>query len=222
MNNEKIVTSDGSPTLFSKEFGCAYRSVHGAVAECQHVYINTGMLHQAEMRSEMNVLEIGFGTGLVTFMTFLETEFRDIQVNYTAYEGYPITLAEAESLQYPELLTALDNTKDFAFLHTSDWNMEHKISEKFSFKKKLKQFENLNELDTFDVIYFDPFAPNANPYLWSDVYMTKLFNSMRYNGVLTTYCAQGEAKRAMKRAGFMIEALPGANGKREMTRATKI
>ncbi len=221
MDNEKIVTSDGSNTLFSKEFGCAYRSVHGAVDECQHVYINAGLLHQSEKQTEINVLEIGFGTGLVAFMAFLETQNRNLKVNYTGYEGYPISLSEAESLQYPTLLSAEKNEETFSFFHTSNWDQQHQVNANFSFLKKLAKFEDLNEINTFDVVFFDPFAPNANPYLWSDVYLSKIYASMKNNGVLTTYCAQGEAKRAMKRAGFSVERLPGANRKREMTRATK-
>jgi tRNA U34 5-methylaminomethyl-2-thiouridine-forming methyltransferase MnmC len=36
-----------------------------------------------------------------------------------------------------------------------------------------------------------------------------------------TYCAQGEFKRTLKKAGFQVEKLQGPPGKREMTRALK-
>ncbi|MEP4661820.1 MAG: MnmC family methyltransferase, partial [Nonlabens ulvanivorans] len=41
-------------------------------------------------------------------------------------------------------------------------------------------------------------------------------------GILTTYCAQGQARRNMQEAGFIIERLPGPPGKREMLRGRKM
>ena len=222
MANDLYVTQDGSNTLFSKEFGFTYRSKFGAVQECQHIYIDAGLRLKSVVQQHINVLEIGFGTGLNAYMTYLEAQKRNLFINYIAYEGFPVTLAEAMSMDYPAMLQDSEGTIVFEKLHTSEWNYPNEMSSNFTFKKMLERFENLDEIATFDVVYFDPFAPDANPFLWSDAFFTKIYDSMRPNGILTTYCAQGEAKRAMKRAGFTVERLPGANGKREMTRAVKL
>ena len=49
----------------------------------------------------------------------------------------------------------------------------------------------------------------------------KMYEAIRENGVLVTYCAKGSARRAMQAVGFSVERIPGPPGKREMLRATK-
>ena len=91
----------------------------------------------------------------------------------------------------------------------------------FSFHKKQSRFEELCYQNAFDVIYFDAFAPNAQPELWEEEILQIMYNALKENGVLTTYCAKGVVKRCLKGVGFMIESLKGPPGKREMTRAVK-
>jgi len=77
------------------------------------------------------------------------------------------------------------------------------------------------EKGAFDLIYFDAFAPSAQPELWSDRVFENMYRVLANGGMLTTYCAKGVVKRTMKAAGFEVEALPGPPRKREMTRAWK-
>jgi tRNA U34 5-methylaminomethyl-2-thiouridine-forming methyltransferase MnmC len=69
------------------------------------------------------------------------------------------------------------------------------------------------------VVYYDAFAPDKQPGVWSQEMFDKLFLSMSQGGVLTTYCAKGSVRRMMQQAGFTVERIPGASGKREMLRA---
>ena len=71
------------------------------------------------------------------------------------------------------------------------------------------------------LIYFDAFAPSAQPELWTDEVFEKMFKILAKGGCLVTYCAKGVVKRSMKAAGFEVERLPGPPRKREMTRAWK-
>ena len=80
----------------------------------------------------------------------------------------------------------------------------------------------MNYKEDFDIIYFDAFAPGAQPELWGEEIISRMYNFLKPGGVLTTYCAKGVVKRCLKSAGFSIEALPGPIGKRELTRALKI
>jgi tRNA U34 5-methylaminomethyl-2-thiouridine-forming methyltransferase MnmC len=73
----------------------------------------------------------------------------------------------------------------------------------------------------FDIIYYDAFAPNAQPELWEEPMLMRMYDALQSGGVLTTYCAKGAFKRSLKKIGFTVEALPGPKGKREMTRAIK-
>jgi tRNA U34 5-methylaminomethyl-2-thiouridine-forming methyltransferase MnmC len=69
------------------------------------------------------------------------------------------------------------------------------------------------------VVYFDAFAPEKQPEVWSPELFSRIFSSMNPGGILTTYCAKGSIRRMMQETGFTVERIPGASGKREMLRA---
>lgn len=219
-----FLTEDGSHSVYSDELGVSYHSKHGAIQETQHVFINAGLnyiLQQSPL--EINILEIGFGTGLNAFMTFLESESRAIPIiiNYFAIEAYPLSLEQVFDLNYVEQLDAVSYGDIFLKMHSSDWSKVHPLSKKFNFQKLLMNFEDIDFYNHIDLIYFDAFAPDVQPQLWEENLMAKMFNALRLQGVLTTYCAKGVVKRTLKSVGFFIESLPGPPGKREMTRAIK-
>ena len=218
--NNIFITEDGSHSMLSKEHGVSYHSKHGAIQETQHVFINAAFRHKLPATS-LSILDIGFGTGLNAYMTFLETKKMQIVVNYTAIEAYPISLDAARALNYSTLLKQ-NSPDDFLKLHELDWEKKHPISDFFIFTKNKKRLESLDFNNQFDLIYFDAFAPNSQPELWQENILRKMFEALKVGGVLTTYCAKGVVKRTFKKVGFAIEAIPGPPGKREMTRAIKI
>ena len=82
-------------------------------------------------------------------------------------------------------------------------------------------FQDIDYHNHFDLIYFDAFAPKAQPELWEHPIMEKMYAALKPGGVLVTYCAKGAVKRTMKSVGFVVKAMPGPPGKREMTHCTK-
>ena len=74
---------------------------------------------------------------------------------------------------------------------------------------------------TYDLIYFDAFAPDKQPELWTLEQFENLYQSLNEGGVLVTYSAKGEVKRNLREAGFSIERLAGPPPKRHVIRATK-
>jgi tRNA U34 5-methylaminomethyl-2-thiouridine-forming methyltransferase MnmC len=92
----------------------------------------------------------------------------------------------------------------------------------FSLKKEIKDFLAWHPEQEYDVVYFDAFAPSTAPQLWTTECFRKLASAMRTGAVLVTFCAKGEVKRSMRESGFLVERLPGAPGKREMTRAVRL
>jgi tRNA U34 5-methylaminomethyl-2-thiouridine-forming methyltransferase MnmC len=218
--DEIYITADGSHSIQSEQFGVGYHSKHGAIDEAYHVFINAALRFKAVVQKDIQIMEIGFGTGLNAFVTFLEAEKRNLQISYTAIEAFPIKLEQVKSLNYPSLLNP-NYQALFLQMHEADWNKEIQIHEQFSLEKKLIKFEEIDFENKFDIIYFDAFAPNAQPELWSENIMRKMYLALKENGILTTYCAKGIVKRTMKSVGFTVEALPGPPHKREMTRALK-
>lgn len=216
-----ILTNDGSQSVFSEKYGVTYHSKFGAVTESAHVFIAAGLRYKAVVQREISILETGFGTGLNAFMTWLEAERRNLKINYLGLETFPISETEAASLDYPLALNCPEREQDFLALHRCNWSATQSFSEDFIFEKRHTRIEEFEQPDAFDLIYFDAFAPQAQPELWTEEVFARMFNSLKPDGVLVTYCAQGHFKRTLKKVGFTVERLQGPPGKREMTRALR-
>jgi tRNA U34 5-methylaminomethyl-2-thiouridine-forming methyltransferase MnmC len=221
MSNKIITTSDGSHSILSEKFGVAYHSIHGAIQETQHVFIDAGLAYQAQRKSEISILEIGWGTGLNSYMTLLESEKRKSPIHYTTIEAYPISLEQAKELNYAENLQQED-AQSFLQLHELEWEKLHTISPYFNFTKHQMLFEKIDFTNQFDIIYFDAFAPNAQAEFWEEDFLSQMYQSLQKGGILVTYCAKGSFKRALKAVGFTVESIPGPPMKREMVRAVKV
>jgi tRNA U34 5-methylaminomethyl-2-thiouridine-forming methyltransferase MnmC len=222
MEDSKLfITDDGSHSIYSKKYGVSYHSKFGALEESQHVFINAALRFKAVIQQKISILEIGFGTGLNTFVTFFEAKKRNLIIDYKAVEAYPISIKQAEQLNYSNLLEPEESSDVFMKLHQAPWNTPFKLNEQFIIEKILKRFQVIDFDNQFDIIYFDAFAPDAQPELWSEDILAKMYKALLPDGILVTYCAKGSVKRSLKGVGFTVEALPGPPRKREMTRATK-
>ncbi len=218
MSNQIINTRDGSHSIQSEKFGVSYHSIHGAIQETQHVFIDAGLNQKKELET-ISILEIGMGTALNIYMTWLENHELNRQIQFVSYEAYPIRIEQAESLNYPSIFN--QPTDSFLQFHQLEWNIGHQLSNGFHFTKYQKDFQEINDVEQYDIIYFDAFAPNAQAEFWEEPFLAKMFNALKPAGILVTYCAKGSFKRALKGVGFQVEKLPGPPGKREMTRAIK-
>tara|TARA_Y100000385_G_C12889624_1_gene549396 strand:- start:143 stop:820 length:678 start_codon:yes stop_codon:yes gene_type:complete len=216
------ITNDGSSTLFLPLLNEHYHSIHGAIQESVHVFIKNGIQKIPSNISQVNILEIGFGTGLNALLTLDYSNKNNLKVNYHTIEPYPIQDEKTwSSLNYCELLN--NNLNDqFKTLHKSSWNHENLITSLFSFYKYCSTVESsFLKKDFYDVIYFDAFSPRSQPELWDESILEKMYLVLKKNGFLVTYCSKGIVKRKLKKIGFVIDSLPGPPGKREMTFAKK-
>ena len=222
MKRSIITTTDGSKTIQIEEWNEQYHSIHGAIQESQHVFIKTGLHHFLNLYNpkDLNILEIGFGTGLNAFMTALESETQGVQIHYEGVEAYPVLIEELSQLNYASLI---DSNKQFVFdaLHDVNWEEQHPITSHFYLKKRQQFFTDIKDKNNFDLIYFDAFGARVQPDLWTEPIFRIMFNALKNNGVLVTYAAKGSVRRAMQAVGFVVERLEGPPGKREMLRATK-
>ena len=221
MRREIIKTADGSVTIHLPEWNEQYHSKHGAISEAVHVFIDAGLHYYTEKHpnQSISILEIGFGTGLNAFLTLLESEKRDIKINYTGVEAYPIEAEEIEKLNYAEQA----NTKrtNFLALHISNWEEELNLNANFNLTKRQQFFSEIKDVNSFDIIYFDAFGARVQPDLWTESIFSSMYLALKEKGVLVTYAAKGSVRRAMQAVGFTVERLPGPPGKREMLRAVK-
>lgn len=220
MNRKVVKTADGSTTIYIEDWNENYHSSHGAIQEAYHVFIKHG-LDLFENASSLSILEIGFGTGLNAFITLLEAENRNLKITYDGVEAYPVAQEELEALNYVEELNAEDKTALFSKLHQTPWETYQELSSGFSINKRQQFFSEIEDQNTFNLIYFDAFGARVQPDLWTEEIFKKMFEALKPGGVLVTYAAKGSVRRAMLSVGFLVEKLPGPPGKREMLRATK-
>ncbi|WP_026726331.1 tRNA (5-methylaminomethyl-2-thiouridine)(34)-methyltransferase MnmD [Flavobacterium sasangense] len=219
MKREIIITDDGSTTIRIPEWDENYHSTHGAIQEAKHVFIKNG-LDLFQKQDSISILEIGFGTGLNAFITFLETVNKE-KVNYVGVEAYPISSEEIAQMNYVAELQATQYQAVFDKMHSCDWESQQNISENFILTKRKQFFQDIEDKEQYDLIYFDAFGFPLQPELWSEAIFKKMYEALLPKGTLVTYACRSSIKNAMLSVGFSIEKLPGAPGKREMLRATK-
>lgn len=219
MKREIIITDDGSTTIRIPDWNENYHSTHGAIQEAKHVFIKNG-LDLLQNQKSISLLEIGFGTGLNAFITFLETLDKE-KVNYVGVEAYPISTEEIAQMNYVSELQATQYQVIFDKMHSCDWESQQNITNNFILTKRRQFFQDIDDKEQYDLIYFDAFGFPLQPELWSEVIFKKMFDALLPNGILVTYACRSSIKNAMLSVGFSIEKLPGAPGKREMLRAIK-
>lgn len=219
MKRNIITTRDGSTTIHLEDWDECYHSRFGAIQEAQHVFIKKGLsLFENE---SVSILEIGFGTGLNAFITFLEYSKFNQKIDYIGVEGYPVKSEEANRMNYVSELNAEKERHIFEKLHQSSWEEAHQLNEDFVFTKRNQFFAAINDIEKFDLIYFDAFGYDVQPELWTASIFEIMYRALKNQGILVTYAARGVIKRNMIEAGFTVEKLEGAPGKREMFRARK-
>lgn len=221
MKREFLTTNDGSVTIHLPDWDEQYHSKHGAINEAKHVFIQTGLDFCVAEKgyTHIDILEIGFGTGLNAFLSFLSSEEGRLCIHYTGVEAYPVATSELKRLNYPILLDV--DRKEFDLLHEVPWEVDAKISEAFHLRKRKQLFKDISDIAAFDLIYYDAFGARVQPELWTEVRFQTMYDALKDEGVLVTYAAKGSVRRAMQAVGFEVERLPGPPGKREMLRAQK-
>jgi tRNA U34 5-methylaminomethyl-2-thiouridine-forming methyltransferase MnmC len=219
MNRELRITGDGSHTIYAAELDEPYHSIHGAIHESKHVFIEQG-LRQTTL-SSLRILEIGFGTGLNLLLTLAETNESGIEVHYHAVEKYPLVSSEYTALNFQELIRNVPEGS-FMAIHQSPWDQYLNLTNTFSLFKEKADIRHMEPGTGYNLVYFDAFAPDKQPHLWSEDVFKKVCSCMNPEGLLVTYASKGSVRRTMNACGFRVEKVPGPPGKREMIRARRI
>lgn len=220
MQKEFLITEDGSHTIYLPEIDEHYHSVHGAIQESMHVYIQSGLFQTT--KKEISILEIGFGTGLNAYLTYCYADQMKIKVNYFSLEKYPLNESEYMRLNYADTVFS-----EFAFvfenMHRLEWNSLLAISPSFNLHKIHADLLNFqfDPVPAFDLVYYDAFAPGKQPEMWSDEVLHKVAASVIAEGIIVTYCAKGTVRRALAVSGFEMERITGPIGKKEILRGKK-
>lgn len=224
MKVEKVIlTEDGSHTLKLADHQEHYHSVYGALAESRHVFIESGLKYTVNRGiDEIRILEVGFGTGLNTLLSICENLPVNAIINYYTVEAYPVEEQIWRQLNYSSLIEHKMAVEWFTMIHQAPWNEAVPIRQGFMLEKQNRLIQELeNKEESFNLVYFDAFGPDIQPEMWTEGIFTKIGDMTMEGGVLVTYSAKGSVRRAMQKAGFVVERIPGPKGKREMLRGIK-
>jgi len=220
MKRQLTTTSDGSHTFYIEDMDEQYHSMHGSIAEAEHIFIQAGLIKVAEQKNSFKIFEVGMGTALNVYLTAIAAAKEQLDVEMHSIEAFPLKVEEAALLNYPKLLNYSEAF--FLQIHKSDWNKAVNLSEGFRLKKIKDNMETYQFVDEYDLVYFDAFAPEKQSEMWRPQIFREIFKAMKPNGVLVTYCVKGVVRRMLQELGFEIEKLAGPEGgKREMLRAVK-
>ncbi len=216
-----ITTQDGSHSLLRSDINETYHSFHGARTESLYVFIEQCLNYYFEKNhdSSISIFEVGFGTGLNALLAASFARDKGISINFTTLEPIPVPEEIYQKLDFG--FEAREHEMILK-LHDCGWEMRQELDEKFGLTKHKTTLESFETSEQYDLIFFDAFAPSKQAEVWELSNIKKCFSLLKPGGVLTTYCAQGQFKRNLAAAGFAVETLKGAMGKKEMVRAHKL
>lgn len=213
-----LITEDGSHTLYNPDIDESYHSTHGAIQESKFIFIDKGLNYAP--KSEVRILEIGFGTGLNALLSYVNAIENKKIIHYTTLELFPIDKDLVTQLNFCKFEIS-DYQTVFEEMHALEWEVEHKLSPTFTLRKIKADFCKIDLDRSFDIVYFDAFSPEKQAEMWTSEQFNKIYASCNNEAVLTTYCAKGYVRRNLINAGFKVERLQGPPGKREILRAIK-
>ncbi len=219
---KKVVTTfDGSQTIKFSGTNIVFHSIYGAVQESEYIYIRSGLQPLMQAFNEPDVLEVGFGTGLNSFLCYMEAFKQRKKINYHTLDPFPLEAELYKLLKYPEFLKQPFLAKQFLRFHSSPHGEMQNIVAHFSFIKYGETLDDFVFPQPYHCVFFDPFDPVTNPEPWAISNLQKCFDNLHPGGMLVTYCCKGQFLRDLRVVGFQVEKLPGPPGKKEITRASK-
>jgi len=207
MNHElKIVpTADGSNTIYN-----------------WHVFLNSGLQYFLDRSDNsvpvVSILEVGFGTGLNFLLSADFCIEKNISLDYTGIEAYPLTDEMIGQTGYNQYISP-QIWQQFIELYPQALTGEVLLNTKFKLQIVHCQLNNFQSTQQYDIIYFDAFAVGKQPEMWEDTAIAHTIKFLKPGGVFVTYAITGNLKRALKALDCKVEKAPGAPGKREMLRA---
>jgi tRNA U34 5-methylaminomethyl-2-thiouridine-forming methyltransferase MnmC len=216
---KKILTKDGSYTLYNPDLKETFHSKNGALTESLHVYISEGLEYWIKNNSKVelcNIFEMGFGTGLNAILTNRFSKANQKKITYCSIDKFPLTNNQIKMVSLNDL-SEIEN-----YIINSSWNKTHKITSLFSLFKLNDDFLSIKNKQTYDVVFYDAFAYHAQPNIWSEKAIKISTDLLKKNGVWVSYCSKGIVRRILERYGLNVQRIPGPPGKREMLRAIKI
>lgn len=192
---KRLVTSDGSITLYSEKYQEYFHTKSGALEESFEKFVKPCNLKPGD-----KILDVGFGLGYnsLAAVCFLK------RLSIVALEKDRGVLKEVQNLEVP------DNFK-------RQFEIIKRAAEKFHYKEGGVEIrivlgdavETVKTLkDRFDAVFLDPFSPSKNPELWGVEFFKDIKGLMKETAVLATYSYARVVRENLGKAGFSVRDGP--------------
>ena len=145
------LTADGSHTIAIPALQVTYHSMHGAIQESMHVFIESGLKPLLYNYETIRIFEMGFGTGLNALLSLQQAIQHDQKIYYNAVELFPLQTHEYTSLNYVAQLHNDLLQPYFMQIHESAWEREIPIHPLFSLHKTNQSLLHFINLSTFQL-----------------------------------------------------------------------
>jgi len=203
------LSEDGSYTAYSKEYDEHYHSTKDGALKESYVKHVIPAFKSLENRDEVTILDICYGLGFNTLCTILYYKKYSPATKLKIYspELDHELISSLKNFIYPEEFESL---KEIILLLSSQnvYEDENLYVEVFlgDARGYIKRFEN-----KFDIVYQDAFSPSSNPILWTKEYFLDIKNSMKQEGVLTTYSIALKTRIALYENDFTLYLNEGSD-----------
>src|SRR3954468_17859932 len=93
-------TADGSHSIAIPSMRVTYHSMHGAIQESMHVFIESGLKPFLYKYETIHIFEMGFGTRLNALLSLQYAIQHEQKIYYYTVELFPLQAHEYASLNY--------------------------------------------------------------------------------------------------------------------------
>ncbi len=212
---ERIVSDDGSLTLYSQEFNESYHSPKdGALCESLNKHVIPALrLHKD--KTSLTILDICYGLGYNTLATlyYIQANNLDVKVHILSPEFDEALVRSLNEFEYPEEFASLRPVIEAisaSFRYEDDrFNIEVLIGDARESIPKLPA-------NKVDIVYQDAFSPKVNPLLWTREWFADLRALCRNDAVLTTYSTAAATRMALHENGFALHYYDAPNTRRSL------
>ncbi len=193
----KMITGDGSFTLFNRDYNETYHSTSGAIEESVRKYVEP-----CRIEDGMRILDICFGLGY----NCLAAIHRSRNLDIVSLEKDENVLKEIQTIRVPPAF------KD-------DYEVIKETAERLSFEEgnlkiriiigdASKTIIQLKESEKFDAVFLDPFSPPKNPELWTPEFFQGIARLLKKGAVLSTFTCARKVRENLKKTGFYVKDGP--------------
>ena len=212
---EHIITNDGTPTLYSKQFDQHYHSVkEGALNESLSKHVIPALTYHKD-KKELTILDICFGIGYNTLATlyYILSQNLNHKVHIYSPEFDLDLIHSIRNFNYPKefqsLLPIIQEISQNLYYEDEKCKIEIYNGDA---REYLQILYNQNIL--FDTVYQDAFSSEVNRLLWTQEYFAQIKKILNDDAIVTTYSIATPIRLSIYNNGFNIYEYKPENSNR--------